>query len=86
MLKGHVLLTQDSCVFWHPKNEIVIAVCVDDLGGKTTEAIDNAADDIAARFKRRSLGEISLYLGCRIARDEEQRKPGWSRMPTFNSS
>ena len=74
--EGYAPLKQDPCIFQHRIDSIMIAVYVDDLIAisQSSCTIENAARRIENRFKMRSLGDISFYLGCRIIRNREERK------------
>lgn len=49
---------------------------VDDLiaTARSCDSIEKSIIRISGRFKMRSLGDISFYLGCRIMRNREHRK------------
>ena len=74
--EGYIPLKQEPCIFQHRTDKIIIAVYVDDLIAisGSTNIIENAAHRIENRFKMRSLGDLSFYLGCRIIRNREERK------------
>lgn len=74
--EGYAPLKQDSCIFQHRTDKLIIAVYVDDLIAisRSAKNIENAAHRIEERFKIRSLGDLSFYLGCKITRNREERK------------